>query len=342
MFHKKQLDSLLSPLLCPQCRRSSSLTLVTAETPKRGYVHKMEVVCKSCTYRNVQYSSPQIASAETPSRQPFDINHRSVLASREVGIGQPEMVKMLAVMNIKGGLHHKTFHTINHHQVLGKLLHGPAADNLKDAHSIVHSQYEGMYGGTSGPCDISVSFDGTWHIKGHSSTIGECFVIEQIGGLVMDYIVLSKYCAECQLVGEKLEGEEKALWVEAHRDVCGRNHTGSSGSMEMEGAKILWKRSVDVGGFRYTSLVGDGDASVIESVNAIDPYHWVTVVKEECINHVTKRIYKGLESCERGKCRGETEQGRVCSSNNSGRQCLHKPCKEAADKVIGRQGPYDK
>ena len=70
-------------------------------------------------------------------------------------MGQPERVKMLAVMNIKGGLHHKTFHSINR-QVLGKLLHGPATDNLKNAHSIVHSQYERMYGGTSWPRDISV------------------------------------------------------------------------------------------------------------------------------------------------------------------------------------------
>ena len=105
-----------------------------------------------------------------------------------------------------------------------------------------------MYGGTSGPRDISVSFDGTWHIQGHSSMIGVCFIIEQMSGLVMDYIVLSKFCVECQLVGETLEGE-KALWMEAHRDVCDRNHTGSSGSLETEGAKILWKRSLNVGGF---------------------------------------------------------------------------------------------
>ena len=59
--------------------------------------------------------------------------------------------------------------------------------------------------------------------------------------------------------------------MEAHRDMCDRNHTGSSGSME--GAKILWKWSVDVAAFRYTSLVADGDAAVIKLVNAIDPYH---------------------------------------------------------------------
>ena len=81
--------------------------------------------------------------------------------------------------------------------------------------------------------------------------------------------------------------------MEVHRDVCDCNHTGSSGSMKW--AKILWKRSVDVAAFRYTSLVGDGDAAVIESVNAIDPWHGVTVVKEECINHTQGVcMFKGL------------------------------------------------
>ena len=55
-----------------------------------------------------------------------------------------------------------------------------------------------MYGETSGPRDISVSFDCTWHIKGQLSTIGACFVIEPMSGLVIDYVVLSKYCSECQ------------------------------------------------------------------------------------------------------------------------------------------------
>ena len=69
-----------------------------------------------------------------------------------------DMVKMLALMNINGGRHHKMFHSINR-QVLGKLPHGPAMDNLKDAHSTIDSQYEDMYGETSEPRDITVSFN---------------------------------------------------------------------------------------------------------------------------------------------------------------------------------------
>ena len=94
-------------------------------------------------------------------------------------------MKMLALMNIKGGLHQKTYHSINR-QILGKLLHGPAANNLKQAHSIVHSKYDSICGLCDGPRDITVSFDGTWHVKGHSSTVGACFVIDTLSGLVLD------------------------------------------------------------------------------------------------------------------------------------------------------------
>ena len=242
-------------------------------------------------YGHIDYSSPQINTTERQSRKPFDINHRAVLAAREVGIGQREMVRMFAMLNIKGGLHHRTYHRINR-QILSKLLHGPAADILTTSHSIVHEMYEGIHGHTSGPCDITVSYDGTWHIKGHTSSVGACFVIDQLSGLVLDYVVLSKYCAECTLVGDKLTGEEREVWLGAHRQVCQCNHTGSSGAMETEGAKILWSRSEEVGGFRYTCLVGDGDAAVMDALLTASPY---PVTKEECINHIAKRMYNGLD-----------------------------------------------
>ena len=120
-------------------------------------------------------------------------------------------------------------------------------------------------------------------------------MIDTLSGLVLDYVVLSKYCAECQLVGDKLTGEEKTLWLEAHRTVCDRNHFGSSGAMETAGAKLLWSRSVDVTSFRYTSLLGDGDAAVLDILNTTVPYPGINIQKEECINHVSKRMFKGLE-----------------------------------------------
>jgi len=34
-------------------------------------------------------------------------------------------------------------------------------------------------------------------------------VIEVLIELVIDYVIWSKYCVECELVGNKLQGEEK-------------------------------------------------------------------------------------------------------------------------------------
>ena len=115
-----------------------------------------------------------------------------------------------------------------------------------------------------------------------------------MSGLVLDYVVLSKYCAECTLVIDKLTGKERKVWLDAHHVVCDCNHTGYSEAMETEVAKMSWKRSEEVGGFRYTGLVGDGDAAVMDALSTISPY---PVCKEECINHVAKCTFMILHIC---------------------------------------------
>ena len=55
--------------------------------------------------------------------------------------------------------------------------------------------------------DISVSFDGTWHRRGHISNYGVGVVIEIFTGLLIDYCVLSKYCHECAITKKGL-GED--------------------------------------------------------------------------------------------------------------------------------------
>ena len=44
---------------------------------------------------------------------------------------------------------------------------------------------------------IIVSYDGTWHKRGHSSHYGVGVVIELYTGLVIDTHVVSNYCAKC-------------------------------------------------------------------------------------------------------------------------------------------------
>ena len=59
--------------------------------------------------------------------------------------------------------------------------------------------------------------------------------------------------------------------------------------METEGARILFWRSLKLG-FRYTTMVADGDSKAYDTVQEDQPYGpEYPILKEECINHVSKR-----------------------------------------------------
>lgn len=135
---------------------------------------------------------------------------------------------------------------------------------------------------SQGNLEMEVSFDGTWMTRGHSLHIGISFVIEVYTCQIVDFEVLCNYCPICKGNKDK-KGPHK----------CHQNFEGKSGSMEVEQATRLWKRSLQHG-FMYTVFVGDGDPSANKAVCALNngqgPYRSVKVEKEECINHVSKRM----------------------------------------------------
>ena len=60
--------------------------------------------------------------------------------------------------------------------------------------------------------------------------------------------------------------------------------------MEVAAAEILWRRSVEYK-FRYTMVLSYGDAKTFIHLSALKVYgDNVTLEKEECINHVAKRL----------------------------------------------------
>ncbi|GFU25741.1 uncharacterized protein TNCV_5103451 [Trichonephila clavipes] len=160
----------------------------------------------------------------------------------------------------------------------------------------VRSQEKSAYQSNSAITDIDVTFDGTWLIRGHSSEIGVGCVIDLLTGFVMDFEIMSKRCIECEHAKSGL-GENSAefhVWSEGHISSCAINHVGSSCAMEQEAALKLWQRSED-SGFRYTTLLSDGDAKTYQYLNTKEVYgHEIKIKKEECINHVSKRLGTSL------------------------------------------------
>ncbi|GFW74026.1 uncharacterized protein TNCV_545501 [Trichonephila clavipes] len=135
----------------------------------------------------------------------------------------------------------------------------------------VQSQVKSAYQSNSAITDIDVTFDGTWLTRGHSSQIGVGCVIDLLTEFVMDFENMSKRCIECE-----------------------HAKSGLSCAMEQEAALKLWQRSED-SGFRYTTLLSDGDAKTYQYLNTKEVYGpAIKIKKEECINHVSKKLGTSL------------------------------------------------
>ncbi|KAJ4427574.1 hypothetical protein ANN_25222, partial [Periplaneta americana] len=107
--------------------------------------------------------------------------------------------------------------------------------------------------------DLTVAIDGTWQRRGHLSHHGVVAATSLATGKVLDVEVLSNHCRGC------------STNIEGHK--CVKNHDGSSGAMEAEGAKEIFQRSL-------------GDR-----MSAIE--------KLECVGHMQKRMGRRLRNLKK-------------------------------------------
>ncbi|GFW76785.1 uncharacterized protein TNCV_58831 [Trichonephila clavipes] len=92
------------------------------------------------------------------------------------------------------------------------------------------------------------------------------------------------------LVWEKIQQNFLCGMRRTYISSCAINHVGSSCAMEQEAALKLWQKFED-SGFRYTTLLSDGDAKTYQYLNTKEVYGpEIKIKKEECINHVSKRL----------------------------------------------------
>ena len=95
--------------------------------------------------------------------------------------------------------------------------------------------------------------------------MGVVAVISIDNGKLIDVESMRRYCRECFVNTRRLPDDEDSLqiWREKHRDVCKLNYVGSVPSMEPEGARRIFTRSIEIRRVRYTSFYGDGDSKKI-------------------------------------------------------------------------------
>lgn len=121
-----------------------------------------------------------------------------------------------------------------------------------------------------GILDVDVSFDGTWHTRGHSSFFGAGAVIDANTGLILDYETCGKICQLCIVSKARHDRKEMtdtefARWEENQAPSCQVNYIGTSGGMEAAEALACWNISLSHN-MRYISFISDGDSSAYSCV----------------------------------------------------------------------------
>lgn len=282
-------NKLVEKLLCPNCSTANLKVLVKA---KSGFCSNLSVHCSNYD-NNVTTTETSQNSEESAS---YDINRRVTKAFSTISKGYGDLEQFCVIMNMN--VMRKSIF-IDNTKVLHKASLANSYKYLEEARNCVRNHHKKINSVTEDDViNISVSYDGTWHKRGFTSNYGVGCVIDMDTGFIIDYCILSKFCRNCSMTKQQL-GEDSAeyyFWNIGHKSDCEMNYEGSSPNMEVTAAETLWKRSLDYG-FRYTTLVGDGDSKVFRHLKDLNVYgNNIGLEKEECINHVSKRLGTALKN----------------------------------------------
>ncbi|CAF1659817.1 unnamed protein product [Adineta ricciae] len=259
-------------------------------------------------------------------------NHRLYVANSFTGIGYDNMNLIMSILCLK--IPNKTNFIPQVLQTYDSL-YAYVQEHFRSVVQDIRSSHNVESNNTDQFVDLAVSMDGTWKKRGFVSHYGIVFVIELESGLALDYEVLSTRCEKCEKNKRERTARDFRSWFVKHKDVCEQNWDGTAKGMEVEGARRLFERSVDKGfRYKWLICDGDSSAYeavkrtyIVEDTDEESPQQNPNeedvddsedeysdandndqtnettrgdveqdlVVKEDCINHVQKRVTSRLK-----------------------------------------------
>ena len=292
LVQRSSLVSLVSKLLCPCCLNAGT-NIIINKHKANGFAAWGEIFCSHCEAVICGESLCQCVGQSSSSKAPFEINLRATLAFRGIGCGFSAVKEWCSLMNMPHSLSQDTYTKC--HDKLGVKAKETFEGIQKASRNAVSAAYKdiGIVPDAEGLLDIAVSYDGAWQRRGHSSHNGVGSVIDLLTGLPLDYEVLSNFCLKCKIAEDMPEDQ---AWKEKHKSNCPKNFGGTSNAMEVECAIKLWQRSKNLK-LRYQTMLCDGDSKAYDAVVEASVYGKDFVVeKEDCINHVSKRMGTALRN----------------------------------------------
>jgi len=265
--------SIISTLVvCKTCKKNIKFN----QTSSRGLGFKIAVSCEcGVSYVN---SGPMISNA-------YEINRRIVFVMRLLGVGINGINLFCGLMDLLQKFHKNTFAGCSENVT-------KAAETVYkwSTQKAVTEEKAKTLENEGSDVNLTVSGDGTWKKRGHTSRFGVTTLAGKFGKKIIDTVVKSTYCKSCEVWEKKknTHPEEYEEWLEGHDD-CDANHIGSAGKMEVDSVKEMFGRSIDQYGVKYTRYIGDGDSATYKGLLNLNPYD-VQIEKLECYLHVKKRM----------------------------------------------------
>lgn len=308
-IHRSVIDEehvkiIVETMLCPVCCRND----VTVKFIHHQIDTYMTVKCE-CGYEVL--NTQKTVNVKEKNFQPLTM--MLIYSLMLIGSGYDGANKIISFLGLKH-FTENTFIRYAKHITINAVNH--AKNVLEKTRTAVFHHYASKEDAlVDGNVDVDVTFDGSWHKRGHKSNFGIGAVIDVDCGLVLDYEVSSKLCSQCDrkkqdLLSKKITESEYVYWLEEEHLHCDENYEGSSGAMEAAEAVEMWGRSKNYN-LLYKTFVSDGDSSAYKAVCDMSPYGTGTkdmVIKAECINHVAKRLGTSMRALK--KARGASMGGK--------------------------------
>lgn len=245
----------------------------------------------------------RLSSGWGASITPFEVNFSAIKGIQSIEKGVTALADFCATMNLSDrGLYHKTFRgrmdtMVDACEAAATAAEAASVQVVKDFHASLPNPVG----------NVDVMFDGTWKTRGHNSNIAVGCIIELYTRLVLDHVVLSRYSLGCQLAPDPSD--------ECYRDwainrQCQKNIDCNAGRMEVEAALILFGRSLEKTGLRYTTIRSDGDSHTYHAQTQDRVYGYLNTLKQDCLNHVHKQMWAGLRTLTDTKAQGQSLSGR--------------------------------
>ena len=298
------LEEAMTKLRCSTCGKH--LTLYESGH-RHGWHTTFYIKCHSCHQLFAEFpsSKPMIpdvdkfVNVKLTDKVMNEVTMRSVLTVHCSGFSWRDLHKFATIFNMPTPLESAPQIYLNK---IEDVVKQAAEESMQGAADEIHRDFNTTPSSVPDCINTTVSFDSSWKTRGYYSNLGFGSAISASNKKILDYELLNRICEKCaRWAAERRDKDPEVYqkWYDTHKDNCRINHTGSSQSMEPAAAKRIWSRSVENRKLCYTTFIGDGDSKSYQQVCEMDPYNGVTIHKEECLAHVSKRLKKTL--CKKKK-----------------------------------------